>query len=291
MSANRKLSHFTYRKAILDIELNGYGNRIASFVLDGKEQNTHLIPPTLTGKHLLKIVLANNDPEKQPIHLVKNEFTPLVPIVTFSSGKLSWNSIEGVAMYRILKNGKQWNETKATSCMIPSNEYGEFQVEAIDKNNIHSFAGEPVEIYAESSIQFYEIEKYLPVSNLPYHGFSGTGFVEISRTINRTVNIDINISLEGLYAIDWKYSNGNGPTNTENKCALRTLFVDDTRIGAQIFPQRGIKEWSNWGFSNAVQVQFRSGLHHVRLEFMPENENMNIDINQAMLDYLRVVKL
>ena len=291
MAGVRKLTNFSYRKAILDIELTGYGNRITSFILDGKEQKAYIIPPTLSGKHVLKIILANNNPEKQSVHLIKNEFTPLVPIVTFRNGKLAWSSMDGVARYNILKNGKQWNETTATSFAIPTNESGEFQVEAIDKNNIHSFAGEPVEIYAESASQVYEIEKYIPGSNQPYHGFSGNGFVEISRTLNRTVSLDINIQTDGLYTFDWKYSNGNGPTNTENKCAIRTLFIDNTRYGAQLFPQRGIKEWSNWGFSNAVQVQLKSGLHHLKLEFMPENENMNIEVNQAMLDYLRVVKL
>jgi hypothetical protein len=62
-------------------------------------------------------------------------------------------------------------------------------------------------------------------------------------------------------------------------------------LGAQVFPQRGIAEWSNWGFSNAIQVRLKAGKHTLKLEFMPENENMNIEINQAMLDYVRLVKI
>ena len=291
MAADRKLANFKYRKAVLDIELNGFGNRIASFMLDGKVQKMPVIAATLTGKHKVKIVLANNEFEKQPINLVKNEFTPLTPIAKFENGKLTWPAIEGATNYVILKNGQNRKETTATSFDIPTNETGEFQVMAMDKNGLASFASEPIEVYSEADIKIVEVEKYLSPSTLPYRDFSGTGFVEISRNTNRSVSLDIEVPADGLYAIDWRYANGNGPINTENKCAIRTLFVDNARLGAQVFPHRGIKEWSNWGFSNAVQVQLKAGQHNLKLEFMPENENMNIEINQAMLDYVRLVKI
>ncbi|MDD4969356.1 MAG: GH116 family glycosyl hydrolase [Paludibacter sp.] len=291
MSGIRKLNNFRYWNATLDIELNGYGKRIAKFVVDGKTQKSSFIPSTLTGKHTLKILLANADFEKQPIHLVQNEFTPLTPIVKYENSGLSWSSTEGVANYRILRNGLPWKETTRFSFTIPANESGEFQVMAVDKNGIESFASEPLQAYPDKSIQQIEVEKVLAPSTLPYHGYSGTGFVEISRSANRKVSMEIEVPSAGTYAIDWHYANGNGPTNTENKCAIRTLFADGIRLGAQIFPQRGIAEWSNWGYSNAVQVHLTSGKHTLKLEFMPENENMNIEVNQAMLDYVRIIKI
>lgn len=291
MAANRKLDNFKYRKAVLDIEMIGFGNRIASFMLDGKVQKTSIISATLTGRHSIKIVLANTEFENQPINLVKNEFTPLMPIAKFENGKLSWSPIADAVNYRILRNGQNWKETAATSFDLPANETGEFQVMAVVNNGISSFAGEPISVYPEANISTFEVEKFISPSSLPYHGFSGKGFVEISRTANRIVSLDIEVPADGLYAIDWRYANGNGPTNTENKCAIRTLFVDTKRLGAQIFPQRGSGEWSNWGFSNAVQVQLKAGKHNLKLEFMPENNNMNIEVNQAMLDYVRLVKM
>lgn len=291
MAANRKLNNFNYRKAVLDIEMSGFGNHIASFLLDGKVQKSAIIPANLTGKHTVKIMLANNEFEDQPIHLVKNEFTPLMPMTRFENGKLSWSAIDGATSYRIIRNGQSWKTTSFLSVDIPLSVTGEFQVIAIDKNGLESFASEPFQIYPIASVLKFETEKYLAPSTLPYHGFSGSGFVEISRTVNRMVNLDVDISADGLYAVDWCYANGNGPTNTENKCAIRTLFVDNKRLGAQVFPQRGKEEWSNWGFSNAVKVRLKAGNHHLKLEFMPENENMNIEVNQAMLDYVRLVKI
>ena len=291
MGADRKLNNFKYRNANLDIELTGYGNRIATFELDGKVQAMPVIPSTLIGKHVVKIVLANNEFENQSIHLVKNEFSPLMPVTVYQDGKLSWQAIDGAIQYRILKNGQVWNETTAVSTGIPAAEPGEYQVMAVDPNNVTSFASEPVCIYPETSILKFEIENYLTPSPLPYHGYSGKGFIEISRNTNRVVSMDIDVPTDGNYAIDWCYANGNGPTNTENKCAIRTLFVDNNLLRAQVFPQRGSGEWSSWGFSNALQVFLKAGRHTLRLEFMPENENMNIEVNQAMLDYVRLVKI
>ena len=38
-----------------------------------------------------------------------------------------------------------------------------------------------------------------------------------------------------------RYANGNGPVNTENKAAIRTLCVDGDRKGVLVMPQRGGK--------------------------------------------------
>jgi hypothetical protein len=115
--------------------------------------------------------------------------------------------------------------------------------------------------------------------------------VEISKDRNRVVSIPVTITVDGTYAIDFRYANGNGPTNTENKCAIRTLHAGTKMLGTVVLPQRGKDEWSNWGWSNAVQVSFKKGKHNLTLSFEPFNENMNGDINQAMLDYVRLIKV
>ena len=99
------------------------------------------------------------------------------------------------------------------------------------------------------------------------------------------------LSETGTYAIDLRYSNGNGPVNTENKCAIRTLTINGNFAGALVMPQRGRDEWSNWGYSNAVKVNLKKGLNNVSIIFKDYNDNMNETINQAMIDNLRVVRL
>ena len=115
--------------------------------------------------------------------------------------------------------------------------------------------------------------------------------MEINKTLNTKLSIPLNLERAGLYSIDFRYANGNGPTNTENKCAIRNLSADNKPAGTIVLPQRGKGEWSNWGFTNSVLISLQPGKHTITLSFEPFNENMNGEINQAMVDYMRVVKL
>ena len=94
-----------------------------------------------------------------------------------------------------------------------------------------------------------------------------------------------------MYAIDFRYANGNGPVNTENKCAIRTLRVNDEFAGTVVLPQRGKNEWSDWGFSNSVIIYLEKGSQMITLGLESANNNMNGEINQAMLDYMRISKI
>ncbi|MFS6555600.1 hypothetical protein VPJ68_09015, partial [Parabacteroides distasonis] len=86
-------------------------------------------------------------------------------------------------------------------------------------------------------------------------------------------------------------ANGNGPINTENKCAIRTLSVDGHRIGTIVMPQRGAGNWNDWGMSNTLQVRLTPGTHTLSLQFLPENENMNLRVNHALLDRFHLRRL
>ena len=63
------------------------------------------------------------------------------------------------------------------------------------------------------------------------------------------------------------YSNGSGRWNTNNKCAIRSLSVNDNYEGVLVFPQRGKDEWSEWGFSNCLQVSLKSGIYRLKIHF------------------------
>jgi len=292
MAGKRTLNHFHYRNAILDIELNGYGNKIASFEVDGKKTSLFEISGTITGKHTIRIKLdnkleMNSSTNQQPVL-----FTLPAPIVTYQNQKLSWQPIEHAAGYKVLKNGKNvLGIISQTSVTVKSGVYAEYQVVALDKNKNESFASEPVVIVNDHYVQILPAENAAEKTVLPYKGFTGDGFIEISTTVNKTVQFKVKVDGDGLYAIDFRYANGNGPTNTENKCAIRTLSVDGKPINAMVFPQRGKEEWSNWGFSNSLKVSLLKGEHILSLSLEDFNENMNGEINQAMIDYVRIVKL
>jgi hypothetical protein len=290
-NGKHSLNNFKYRNAILNIEVEGHGNKIVKFIVDGKVQNKPEFPAELSGNHFIKIVLNSVDFPEQKINKVKNITSPATPIVQYTSHKLSWEKIDNAISYIIIKNGKPSTKTSQTYFTVAADAYAEYQVIASDKNKVQSFASEPVVVANDEAIIEYEIENFNSKSDSLYKGFSGSGFTETSNHVNKWVKVPINITQSGVYAIDFRYANGNGPINTENKCAIRTLQVNDQFAGTIVLPQRGKNEWSNWGFSNSVMVHFEKGNQTITLGLEDHNENMNGETNQAMLDYLRILKI
>jgi len=289
-AGERSLENYKYRNAVLNISMKGFGNVIKGISLDGKPRPDATIPASLTGAHTVNIILADNVLTGKS-NLQPGYFAPETPIATCQNGFLHWDKIPGALSYRVLKNGKLLASVKAHSFKVSTNAYAEYQVASMDAKGVSSFNSEPVQVIPANVVTIIEAETVAEKSDLPYQGFSGSGFVEISKTKNTTINIPINITQTGVYAIDFKYANGNGPINTENKCAIRTLEADGRFAGTVVFPQRGKGVWSEWGFSNSVQVRLSKGKHLLSLQFKPANENMNGDVNQAMVDYLRVIRL
>lgn len=290
-AGSRKLTGFKYRGAVLDIEMDGYGNEIETITLDDKPLADATIPATLTGRHNVRIVLAKKAPQQAPITQVANRFSPAAPEVSFASNQLSWPRQEGVKSYRILKNGRAVATTTSQSEPTDAVSYTEYQVIAVDAAGLESFASEPLVVNGEQFSQQVQLETVAPKAARAYKGFTGQGFVEISKSKNRAVPIPVTVPETGLYAVDFRYSNGNGPINTENKCAIRTLRKGQQQLGTIVLPQRGVGEWSNWGFTNSVLVRLEKGPQTLTLAFEPANENMNGEINQAMLDYMRLTRV
>jgi hypothetical protein len=290
LKGSRLLSNFKYRKAVLTISMEGFGNQVKSFLLDDKKMMAFEIPGNLTGAHSIKIVLANNVLPETGINKVVNHVSCSTPFLSQDANSITWQPVANSSAYKVIKNGQFLSITKQTTLKIDFGTSAEYQVIAIDAKGFQSFASEPVFVSAEKA-GIYEAEKFADKATERYKGFSGDGFVEIAKGINKIVTIPITISETGNYSIDFRYANGNGPVNTENKCAIRTLKINGIQKATFVFPQRGKEEWSNWGFSNAVQIKMDKGNYKLELSIEDFNDNMNGDINQAMIDFLRITKL
>ncbi|MDJ0364159.1 glycogen debranching protein [Hymenobacter sp. H14-R3] len=286
----RKLTNFKYRRAVLNIELTGYGKEIQEITLDGKPLAGAAVPATLTGTHALRITLKSQALAAAKVTRVANLFSPETPQVTLANGQLRWAAIEGAQTYRVLQNGRPVNASGALTYAVPAGPYAEYQVLAIDRQGLESFASEPLPVGAPATE--VQLETLAPAAAYAYKGFSGKGFVEVSTAKNTRLTIPVDVPEAGQYALDFRYANGNGPLNTNNKCAIRTLRNGQgALLGTVVLPQRGVAEWSSWGFSNPVLVQLVKGKNTLVLTYEAANTNMNGPVNQAMLDYLRVRKI
>ena len=116
MQGNWKLSNFKYRNALIDFEMTGWGNQMASISIDGAALVGNRIPTDLTGRHTLKITLTGQMPAPAGVNRVKNAVSPDVPEISdvaygssVSGGKgfsATWKPVPGAVSYRIVSEGK-----------------------------------------------------------------------------------------------------------------------------------------------------------------------------------------
>ncbi len=303
LAEKRSLEGFTYRDALLNITVNGYGSKIKSFTVNGQQQADAIIPANAKGKLDIVIEMDNNDIAPMAVNHQANAKAPLTPIAWLSNDPsirvkdaptnnlLQWNPIEYIAKYIVVRDGKPVAETRQTSYVatVP----GEYQVIGVDDSGVQSFASEPRSnrsviiaqpLRENTTLQSREVS-YQPAKSI--EGYHGSGFAEVDHTM-APVQFTVNIDQPGQYSAALRYANGNGPVNTENKCAIRTILVDGYTAGTFVMPQRGVANWNDWGMTNEVLLDLKKGRHNVTIVYEPTNENMNLSTNHAIIDELRL---
>lgn len=279
------LNNLKYRQTVLDITIEGFGDDIASFELDGEKAPDDFIPASLTGQHEIRIVM-NGKTGNDVINLSDSRFTPATPEPVIASGQIVWKPVTGAATYEVFRNGRQISLTSDTVCHLEERAEGEYQVRAIDTDGFSSFLSKPLQYDINKNSIIVEAEAFAEASSMTLFGYSGTGFTEL-RKESPDFTFRIDVPDDGDYVIEFRYSNGSGPVNTDNKCAQRSLFCNGVYAGSAIFPQRGRDEWSNWGLSNPLTVSLKKGSNKIVLRLVEYNNNMNVDVNTFMLDFIR----
>ena len=286
----RTLENFKYRDAIIKIQVDGYGNKIDSFYLDGERRTENFFSAELKGLHEVLIIMSNNDFSDRNINLVKNKSSLTNPQTIVNNDQLTWEKIAAAESYNVYRNGEHFINTPLTSVPILTKDFNEYKVCAVDKDGEESFSSSPIIVTDNSNIKTYQFEDYLQKSELPYTNFIGSGFIETSSVMNNELKIDLDMEETQTYYLDIRYSNGTGPWNTDNNCAMRTLYINNEQIGSVVLPQRGADEWSDWGYSNSYKVKLKKGQNRLKLKMEEWNINMDGKINKAMLDYIRIIQ-
>ncbi|MDE5674173.1 MAG: hypothetical protein K2I44_02355 [Muribaculaceae bacterium] len=314
LGGERTLSNFPYRGARLNITVKGYGDRVQGITVNGKgyyPEKGKVIPAKLLKNGGDIVIEMDNQPiAPMKVNHVNNSNAPLTPMAWLSSDSnlagegvpasnlLEWNPIEYIGEYIVLRDGKEVGRTRQTSW--PAVEEGEWQVIGVSGRGVESFASEP---RSNRTRVFYEMDnetvsmKSPEVSYKPekgVEGYRGKGFVETDHTLSPVVakfGTKPGNMPAGEYTISFRYANGNGPVNTENKAAIRSLYVDGKDVGTVVMPQRGVGNWNDWGMSNSVRVTLEPGQHEVKLMFNSEDENMNIGTNHAIIDGVLIEKV
>ncbi len=288
MKGKYTLRNFRYRKATIDLSVTGFGNKIESVKLDGKRLKTAQLPATLSGKHKLEITMANNKPGGT-INMQEHRVSPPTPVTSYNGKSIQWEPVTGAVKYQIYVSGKHY-KTTTDSALHTNPPQGIIQVVAVDAFGLESFASEPLMLSQPEDTVIVEAETTSAQYENSYAGFSGKGYV-LTTPSGPALRFEVDIPDDGVYALDFRYANGNGPVNTDNKCAIRRVAVDAKIVGTIVLPQRGKGEWSDWGYTNPVTVAFKKGKVGLEMIYDPANRNMSGETNDAVVDLVRLVKI
>ena len=266
LKGERSLKNFSYRDMKIDISVKGSGDRISSCLVDGKPSSAFLAAD-LKGHHTVEIVLGG---EHAPSSFTHAGYiaAPEYPDVRLTDSKISWNQVKGAAKYVVLKDGKEIDQIK--NCEYALNSYGEYQVLAVDENSVASFASEPVRFYAESTTQLIPVD------------------VKLDKKSGEQLSLSFNVDESGWYHLDFEYANGNGEVGQQNNCTTRQLSVDGKIYGAVVFPQRGMNNWTSYGWTNSTRLYLKKGMHVFKLHYLDSNINMNIDKDNSHVKTVRL---
>lgn len=274
----RTLRGVRYRGADLTVTVRGYGTGVARAWLDGRAVPRAEVPAALTGAHALVIELDGRWPTSK-INLVEARVAPATPVAALgsSASRLEWPAVAGAARYVVYRDGRAIDSVRATAVPVVAGAVlSEYQVQALDSAGVGSFLSEPVRVIAVGAEQFLR-----PTG-------VGEGALRLERGHPVRVVFEVAVRRGGRFAIDARYANGNGPINTEDKAAVRTLRVHGRAAGVLVMPQRGSGRWDDWGYTNPLVVSLQPGRHELSLEWTVLDENMNGHVSAALIEQLRI---
>jgi len=285
------LNQFKYRGAVLDISVEGYGDGIASFIVDGEEKPDFEIAADSKGHHRIEIVL-NSTTDKKKVNLLKNITSPETPVLVYEGSQLEWTKSKKAVAYQIHKNGNLWKTQKENKILLSDDEeLNEYQVSAIDETGVTSFLSNPVHRVNSGNEITIQCEQKASSVDQQASGYHGDGYVLLEKIKNTSLSLSHNVKKPGAYQIKFRYANGSGSINTDNKCAIRSLYVNGQFIASLVFPQRGKDEWSNWGYTPNQCIFLRKGENKFSLKLEAWNENMNGEVNSCLIDEIILVPM
>jgi len=286
------LSNYPFHGSNLKITVQGSGSVLSSVLVDGVEKGAGYVVP-YEGPYPNEIVLTVTGEISGVVNLqpvgVMGPRDGVAKVETENNEfKVTWRGVTNAPQFEVFREGKSLglfpaDDRTTNNYPLPNRTTAIFvktyTPEGWGANfSAYELVGPPLLMFEA------ENGKYPAGLAEDSYDFSGEGVVDLPGTPGEKFEQEIEVPKAGLYALRYTYANGNGPINTDNKCAIRTIYVNGKPVGKVILPQTG--DWVNWRETNSVWVQLPAGKATVSLVFTPEDENMNMEVNQAHVDYL-----
>jgi hypothetical protein len=292
LTGTKTLSGLKYRDATLSISVVGTGDRVKSFLVNGKASSDLFLPATVKGNVDIVIEMADNTIRDRDINNQPQAYMPPTTVVDWAAdrrGKIA--NFADDAVYELWQNSTMQQEITVPEISVPLSAPDEFALIDVVPVSAQHYAGytcKPYEYIPDSALTV------IPADSIGKTGTKlirekkvSSQFVETSAKKNPRLDFNVTVPRGGDYFIDFRYANGSGSVTTDNKCALRILYVNGAEAGAVVMPQRGVGDWLTTGNSNMLRVKLRNGTNTLSLRL--DVNNMNVKVNTALIKRARII--
>ena len=263
------VSGLPWRKARLNVNVQGCGNKIIAFTLDSISCRDASVPDTLTGCHRIDITLGGNR-KPEPFYLsAETSAMPATP----QSPHLQWpspttasiNNYDDHLVYDLYLNGVLTSHVTAPTLSISSPDSVATQSVVIARDGAsQSFPTRPhITAPAEAviTIPSTAITPRRPPVHLIRDRATANRYIELAARHNTRLTFYVNSPADATYFLSIGYSNGDEST------ALRSVEVNDRGAGMLVCPPVVRNDWITTGTSTILPVTLHSGVNKVSLTY------------------------
>lgn len=293
------LSGVCYRGARLDVSVSGYGTRIASFKIDGRESHTYAVDSGLTGRHTVEIVMANNKVSSAPTRFDRPALLPAPPQVEWTSprdARLAPADASAPLRWQVYVNADQRGESADTVFeLFDSRHFTTVAFAGVGPDGAVGDVNAPHSFYPRGSLLVKSVEYFDDPYSETLLDESGEETSEspliLTSQLNTQCAFEVTVPEGADYYVSAIYSNGNGPVWSGRCCALRALFVNGIRAGILVMPQLGKGDWKAAAASNMLPVRLNGGRNTLSIDYVePFCANTDGQVNSVMLRNVQFVK-
>ena len=236
MPGKKTFKGLNYRKAVLDVTINGTGNDIASITDNGKPLETPFVASDIEGKHNIVITLAQGNRPSQHVTIHHNEvIIPPTPTVSWSNDS---GHIEGFVPglpYRLSVNGQLTALNDSVFALPATDGFAEFSVEIAGKHT-GGFMSKPTFRFALTpQVAFFQDKP---------DGHS-------------TVNVSVDHG--GEYLLDIGYR----PTGTLD---VRRVSANGHPMGTLVMASSNMVDAAGLAYSNMIIVKLLKGENEIEID-------------------------
>lgn len=267
LQGKKSLTSLRYRDAVLDINIHGSGDKIASFAIDSIHFDRAFIDSSISGHHRVDITMSGNNitGHVRPPYFTSQETAPSTPRLYWEDGRRAKIiNFDKAATYEIYLNG-------ILSENISSPEYSLTDtgttvvsvVPVVDNMSGFSPRGH-VAAPAQSRIHIpaTAITPRRPPRHLIPYPELASRYIELAARHNTRLTFYVQAPADGEYFINIAYSNGTTDT------ALRSLEVNGSYSGTLVCPPGPHNDWITTQQSSTLSVTINAGTNKLSLTYI-----------------------